>query len=120
MKRRANTFTTPATEEVSRHLGALVRQARLARQWTIEELAERARIGTATLKRLEKATVLQGGARSLRTLELPAPIGDSAVQKPVAKSGAALGRGSLLLLGTVRPRNVHGRGVVAGRWRRPG
>lgn len=54
MKRRATDFTTPASEEASRHLGALVRQARLARRWTIEELAERARIGTATLKRIEK------------------------------------------------------------------
>lgn len=54
MKRRTLNFTTPAAEEASRHLGALVRQARLARRWTIEELAERARIGTATLKRIEK------------------------------------------------------------------
>jgi transcriptional regulator with XRE-family HTH domain len=54
MKRRSKDFSTPAAGDVSRHLGALVRQARLARQWTIEELAERARIGTATLKRLEK------------------------------------------------------------------
>ncbi|HEY6456805.1 MAG TPA: helix-turn-helix domain-containing protein [Steroidobacteraceae bacterium] len=35
------------------HLGALVRQSRLARQWTLDELAERARVSTATLKRLE-------------------------------------------------------------------
>jgi transcriptional regulator with XRE-family HTH domain len=54
MKRRATTFTSPAAQETARHLGTLVRQARLARQWTIEELAERARIGTATLKRVEK------------------------------------------------------------------
>jgi transcriptional regulator with XRE-family HTH domain len=54
MKRAAENFTTPAADEAARHLGALVRQARLARQWTIAELAERARIGTATLKRIEK------------------------------------------------------------------
>jgi transcriptional regulator with XRE-family HTH domain len=54
MKRQANTFTTPAADAAARHLGALVRQGRLARQWTLAELAERARIGTATLKRMEK------------------------------------------------------------------
>lgn len=54
MKRRTDSFTSPPAKEVSRHLGALVRQGRLARQWTIDELAERARIGTATLKRIEK------------------------------------------------------------------
>ena len=54
MKRSAAHFTTPAADEAARHLGALVRQARLARQWTLAELAERARIGTATLKRVEK------------------------------------------------------------------
>lgn len=45
---------TPRAAAAARHLGVLVRQGRLARQWTIAELAERARIGTATLKRIEK------------------------------------------------------------------
>lgn len=54
MKRTANNFITPAADTVARHLGSLVRQGRLARQWTLAELAERARIGTATLKRIEK------------------------------------------------------------------
>lgn len=54
MKRQAINFATPATQQASKHLGVLVRQARLARQWTIAELAERAGIGTATLKRIEK------------------------------------------------------------------
>lgn len=54
MKRPAKTFTTPAADAAARHLGALVRQGRLARRWTLAELAERARIGTATLKRVEK------------------------------------------------------------------
>jgi len=47
---------TPRSDAAARHLGALVRQGRLARQWTIAELAERARIGTATLKRVEKGS----------------------------------------------------------------
>ncbi|HTY51452.1 MAG TPA: helix-turn-helix domain-containing protein [Steroidobacteraceae bacterium] len=54
MKRQAEPFTTPIAQEVARHLGALVRQGRLARRWTVAELAERARVGTATLKRIEK------------------------------------------------------------------
>lgn len=54
MKRDAESFMSASALEVSRHLGALVRQGRLARQWTIAELAERARVGTATVKRIEK------------------------------------------------------------------
>jgi len=54
MKRSAQTFASPPAEDVARHLGALVRQGRLARRWTVAELAERARVGTATLKRIEK------------------------------------------------------------------
>ncbi len=54
MKRQTTHFTTPAADAAARHLGALVKQGRLARQWTVAELAERARIGTATLKRIEK------------------------------------------------------------------
>lgn len=49
--------SSPHSEAAARHLGALVRQGRLARQWTIAELAERARIGTATLKRVEKGSL---------------------------------------------------------------
>lgn len=54
MKRKASTYATPMVEETARHLGALLRQRRLAHQWTLAELAERARVGTATLKRMEK------------------------------------------------------------------
>jgi transcriptional regulator with XRE-family HTH domain len=54
MKRQAKNFTTPPAEATARHLAALVRQGRLARQWTLVELSERARVGTATLKRIEK------------------------------------------------------------------
>jgi transcriptional regulator with XRE-family HTH domain len=54
MKRQNFNFATPPALDAARHLGALVRQGRLARQWTLAELAERARIGAATLKRIEK------------------------------------------------------------------
>jgi transcriptional regulator with XRE-family HTH domain len=56
MKRQEQHFTTPATQEAARHLGSLVRQGRLARQWTLTELAERARVSTPTLKRIEKGS----------------------------------------------------------------
>ena len=54
MKRQASSFITPSAQDAARHLGALVRQGRLARRWTIAELAERARVGSATVKRIEK------------------------------------------------------------------
>lgn len=54
MKRQNHSFTSPPAKEVALHLGALVRQGRLARQWTQVDLAERSRMGTATLKRIEK------------------------------------------------------------------
>ncbi len=57
-----------------------------------------------SLKRSEDVTVLQRGACSLRTLALLAPVGST----PASESGATLGRGAVLLLGTVRPRNVGG------------
>ena len=58
MKRQESEFASPAVGATGRHLGALVRQARLARQWTQAELAERSRVSMATLKRIE------GGALS--------------------------------------------------------
>jgi transcriptional regulator with XRE-family HTH domain len=54
MKREVSAFTTPTVDQTARHLGALLRQRRLARRWTLAELAERARVGLATLKRIEK------------------------------------------------------------------
>jgi transcriptional regulator with XRE-family HTH domain len=53
MKRQALNSISPGAQSVATHLGSMVRQSRLARQWTLAELAERARVSTATLKRLE-------------------------------------------------------------------
>ncbi len=53
MKRQESNFSTPPVEATGHHLGALVRQARIARNWTMAELAERARVSLATLKRIE-------------------------------------------------------------------
>src|SRR5271154_1779339 len=43
----------PTVYEASALLGAEIRQARLARRWTIRELAERAGISPATLQKVE-------------------------------------------------------------------
>src|SRR3954468_12833806 len=56
MKRNEAHFLSPASKEVTRHLGALVRQARLARGWTLAELAERSRVSLATTKRIESGS----------------------------------------------------------------
>jgi transcriptional regulator with XRE-family HTH domain len=57
MRRKESAFASPAILATARQLGTLVRQARLARVWTQSELAERARVGLATLKRIEAGTV---------------------------------------------------------------
>lgn len=57
MRRNETHFATPAAEKTAAHLGQLVRQARLARSWTQQGLAERARISLATLKRIEGGAV---------------------------------------------------------------
>ena len=53
MRRQESAFVSPSVEAAGHHLGALVRQARLARNWTMTELAERTRVSLATLKRIE-------------------------------------------------------------------
>jgi transcriptional regulator with XRE-family HTH domain len=53
MRRKESSFATPAATNTASHLSDLVRQARLARSWTQQSLAERARISLATLKRME-------------------------------------------------------------------
>ena len=57
MRRKEADFATPAAVKTAAHLGDLVRQARLARSWTQQGLAERARISLATLKRMEGGAV---------------------------------------------------------------
>src|SRR3954466_5284765 len=56
MKRNETHFLSPASKEAAGHLGALVRQARLARGWTLAELAERSRVSLATTKRIENGS----------------------------------------------------------------
>lgn len=57
MRRKETDFATPAVVKTAGHFGDLVRQARLARSWTQQGLAERARISLATLKRMEGGAV---------------------------------------------------------------
>lgn len=57
MRRREADFASPAVLQTAVHFGGLVRQARLARSWTQQGLAERARISLATLKRMEGGAV---------------------------------------------------------------
>lgn len=56
MKRSEEQFASPAAQEAARHLGRLLRQGRLARQWTLAEMAERARVSVRTLKRMEQGS----------------------------------------------------------------
>lgn len=48
--------STDAQSATARHLAGLVRDARLAHRWTQAELAERARLGVATIKRIERGS----------------------------------------------------------------
>lgn len=57
MKRSERDFASAATQHTAIHLGALVRQARLARRWKQRDLAERARVSEATVKRIEAGQV---------------------------------------------------------------
>lgn len=57
MRRKEADFASAPVSRAAEHLGNLVRQARLARSWTQRDLAERARISLATLKRLEGGAV---------------------------------------------------------------
>lgn len=69
MKRQESAFASPPAEATGRHLGALVRQARIARRWTMAELAERARVSLATLKRIEGGSLSTSLGAWLAVLE---------------------------------------------------
>ncbi len=50
-------FTTPETRRAAKHLGRLVREARLARRMPQTELATRAKTSKLTVIRIEKGAV---------------------------------------------------------------
>ena len=57
MRPAANDFSTLQTRRAARHLGRLVRAARLARRMPQTELAARARTSKLTVIRIEKGAV---------------------------------------------------------------
>lgn len=57
MRPVAAEFTTPDTRRAARHLGRLVRDARLARRMPQTELAARAKTSKLTVLRIEKGAV---------------------------------------------------------------
>jgi DNA-binding XRE family transcriptional regulator len=57
MRPVAADFTTPEAQRAARHLGRLVREARLARRMPQTELAVRARTSVPTIHRMEKGAV---------------------------------------------------------------
>ncbi|MBN8713790.1 MAG: helix-turn-helix domain-containing protein [Xanthomonadales bacterium] len=69
MKRQESEFANPSVAATGQHLGALVRQARIARKWTMAELAERARVSLATLKRIEGGSLSTSMGAWLAVLE---------------------------------------------------
>lgn len=60
----------PVTIEASQLLGSRVRQARIERRWTVEELAERVGVSPVTIRKVEKGdpTVALGTAFEAATL----------------------------------------------------
>ena len=57
ISRTESSFATPAVDRLARQLGQRVRQARVSRQWTQAELAERSRISAPTMQRIEQGSV---------------------------------------------------------------
>jgi transcriptional regulator with XRE-family HTH domain len=57
MQKREKDFATPASLEVAKKLGKAIHQARVARNRTREDLAQRSKIGRNTLTRLESGDV---------------------------------------------------------------
>lgn len=57
MRPAAAEFATPETRRAARHLGRLVREARLARRMPQTELAARAKTSKLTVIRIEKGAV---------------------------------------------------------------
>lgn len=69
MKRKESDFASPAVLHATQHLARLVRQARLARNWSQADLAERARISAPTMHRIEKSGVESSMGAWLSVLE---------------------------------------------------
>ena len=87
-------FTTPETRRASRHLGRLVRDARLARRMPQTELATRARTSKLTVIRIEKGAVETALGTWLSVMEQVGLLGqilsiEDKVSPELAKTQAA-------------------------------
>jgi transcriptional regulator with XRE-family HTH domain len=69
MPKRQHSYP-PTVHEAAELLGAEIAQARLARRWTVRELAERAGVSPATLQKVERGnpSVALGTAFDVATL----------------------------------------------------
>jgi transcriptional regulator with XRE-family HTH domain len=69
MPKRQNSYP-PTVHEAAELLGTEIAQARLARRWTVRELAERAGVSPATLQKVERGnpSVALGTAFDVATL----------------------------------------------------
>lgn len=97
MKRKEAGFATDGAKQVALALGRSARNARVARGWSREELAQRASTSTATLQRLEGGGVgialgtwlsvldVLGMLRQLRLQELRDPVAEHVLDQTRAK-----------------------------------
>ena len=58
--KRSRSFYSPRAVEAARILGALVREARLQRRRTVEELAERVGVNHTTMRKVERGDLTVG------------------------------------------------------------
>ena len=94
MRPAAADFATPETRRAARHLGRLVREARLARRMPQTELAARAKTSKLTVIRIEKGAVETALGTWLSVLEQVGLLGhilqiEDKVSQQLAKTHAA-------------------------------
>jgi len=103
MKPNAATTVTPRGQRAARHLASLVQRARLSRNLTQADLAERARVSAGSIHRIERgepgvalwiwlnameALGLLGSLEALRDLATEAIIDAAAPSRAGGKRGA--------------------------------
>jgi len=96
----------PTVHEAATLLGAEIRQARIARRWTVRELAERAGVSPPTLQKVERGdpTVALGTAFDAATLVgVPLFYADSS---RLADDAARVRHPTLLAQAVRRPRRA--------------
>jgi transcriptional regulator with XRE-family HTH domain len=75
MRRVEANFTSPLSASVAAQLGNAIRQARLGRNLTQEDFAQRARVSIATLQRVERGDPAVSFSSWLSTLEAGSLLG---------------------------------------------